>query len=75
MGTACIGISMGVFLANHARPFGNADDGAGRRAGLGDGIMLIPVLGEIPIVLVVYTMALLYLRPARQNPSAARSLS
>ncbi|ANL28455.1 hypothetical protein AMC90_CH02647 [Rhizobium phaseoli] len=71
MGTACIGISMGVFLADHARPFGNADD----EAGLGDGIVLIPVLGEIPIVLVVYTMALLYLRPARQNPSAARSLS
>ncbi|MBB2793948.1 UNVERIFIED_ORG: hypothetical protein GGD58_002812 [Rhizobium pisi] len=47
----------------------------GEEAGPGDGIILIPVLGEIPIVLVVYTIALLYLRPARQNPSASRSLS
>ncbi|ANL47308.1 hypothetical protein AMC87_CH02637 [Rhizobium phaseoli] len=47
----------------------------GEEAGSGDGVILIPVLAGIPIVLVVYTIALLYLRPARQNPSASRSLS
>jgi hypothetical protein len=45
----------------------------GEEAGPGDGIILIPVVAEIPIVLVVYTIALLYLRPARQNPSASHS--
>lgn len=36
----------------------------GDRAGPGDGIILIPVFAEIPIVFVVYTIALLYLRPS-----------
>jgi hypothetical protein len=47
----------------------------GEEAGPGDGIILIPVVAEIPIVLVVYAIALLYLRPARQNPSASHSPS
>ncbi|WP_246723243.1 hypothetical protein [Rhizobium etli] len=47
----------------------------GEEAGAGDGIILIPVVAEIAIVLIVYTIALLYWRPARQGPSASHSPS
>ncbi|MBX5198021.1 hypothetical protein HJB82_22310 [Rhizobium sp. NZLR10] len=45
----------------------------GEETGPGDGMILLPVLAEIPVVLVVYAVALFYLRLTRQTSSASHS--
>ncbi|KPH07793.1 hypothetical protein CO657_11755 [Rhizobium acidisoli] len=47
----------------------------GEEAGPGDGMILLPVLTEIPVVLVVYALTLIYLRLTRQISSASHSPS
>ncbi|MDR9803314.1 hypothetical protein [Rhizobium hidalgonense] len=47
----------------------------GEEAGPGDGFIVFPILAEIPVVLVVYAIALLYFRLARQISPASHSPS
>ncbi|MBY3043366.1 hypothetical protein GR210_00610 [Rhizobium leguminosarum] len=47
----------------------------GEEAGPGGGMILLPILGETPIVLVVYAVILLYLRLTRQTSLAPHSPS
>ncbi|WHO75216.1 hypothetical protein [Rhizobium sp. BT03] len=47
----------------------------GEEPGPGDGIILLPVLAEIPVVFVVYALTLIYLRLRRQISSPSHSPS
>ncbi|WP_010067300.1 hypothetical protein [Rhizobium sp. CIAT894] len=47
----------------------------GEEAGPGDGFIALPIFAEIPVVLVVYAVALLYFRLTRQISPASHSPS